>query len=252
MTDNSTEIEQLYRDALRYDAFVETLIDDLPFYLNQLKTTGDPVLELACGTGRLTIPIAVAGYQIVGLDLTETMLELFRQKMESANVEIDLVKADMRDFSLNRKFRTIIIPFNSLLHLCDLRSIEACFSCIKNHLHPDGRLMIDIFNPAFEKLTRDLEGRYDHMEFPDPHGKGQIQLSTSNQYDAATQINTVRFYFSTEEHEDMIEYHIRILWPQEIDALLHYNGFKIIDKYGNYDGSPFCSSSPKQLLVCSV
>ncbi len=134
-----------------------------------------------------------------------------------------------------------------------MESLKALFSCVKEHLTEDGRFIVDHFNPRLDFLTRDPNKRYPVTEYPDPNGKGTVVITETCEYDNANQINRVKWCYKTGDAEDVVrELNIRVFFPQEFDALIKYNGFKIDAKYGDYDGSLFSSSSPKQLAVCSV
>lgn len=246
------DCEPLYRNARYYDIQNKDFVDDIHFYLRQIKKYGEPVLELACGTGRITIPIAEQGIKIRGLDISEPMLSHAKRKSAVKGVDVEWVKADCRDFKLDRKFNLIFFPFNSIAHLHDLESIESCFSCVKMHLKNEGMFAIDMFNPRLDILTRDPSKRYPVAEYPDPDGKGTVVITENNIYDAATQINRIKLYYKIGSHAEEVveELNMRIFYPQELDALLYYNGFTIEAKFGSYDESPFISTSPKQLIVC--
>jgi len=221
--------------------------------LRKARQYSEPVLELACGTGRITIPIAEQGIDITGLDISEPMISYAKKKAKEKGVTVEWVKADCRNFKLDRKFNLIFFPFNSIAHLHDLESIKSCFSCVKMHLKDEGRFIIDIFNPCLDILIRDSSIRYPVAEYPDPNGKGTVVITENNLYDTSTQINRIKWYYKIgSEPEVMKELNMRIFYPQEIDVLLHYNGFKIEDKFGDYDETPFTSTSPKQVIVCYV
>lgn len=246
------DCEDLYRDGRHYDLQTKEFADDIPFYLRQVEKYGQPVLELACGTGRITIPLAEKGIQISGLDVSEPMLSLARKKAEEKGVPVEWIQGDCRNFKLSKKFRLIFIPVNSIAHLHDLESLEACFSCVKEHLADQGRFIIDVFNPRLDILMRDPTKRYPVAEYPDPDGNGTVVVTENNVYDTASQVNRIKWYYriGQEKEELVVENNMRILFPQELDALLRYNGFTIEAKYGDYDETPFTSASPKQLVVC--
>jgi SAM-dependent methyltransferase len=246
------DCEKLYSDGRHYDAQNSAFVEDIPFYLRQARKYGNPVLELACGTGRITIPLAEQGIQITGLDISSPMLSLAKQKALQKEVNIEWVQADCRNFKLNKKFNLIFFPFNSIAHLQDLESLEACFSCVKKHLTRKGRFIIDIFNPRLDILLRDPTKRYPVNEYPDPEGQGTVVITENNIYDAASQINKIKWYYHIDpgKEEYVAELNMRIFFPQELEALLCYHGFEIEEKFGNFDETPFESKSPKQLVVC--
>lgn len=241
-----------YLDGRHYDRKVESKGggDDLPFYLNKANKYGDPILELGCGTGRITIPLAKEGYSITGLDLLNSMLKEAKRKSKEAGVEIEWIEGDMIDFSLNKKFNYILMPAVAFNWLLDLESIEKCLNCVKKHLTNNGRFIFNAFNPNFNLLIRDPSKTYLNAEFHDPDGKGLITVRENNIYNKATQINKVRYHYSIAGKTIINELNLRMIFPQELDALLNYNGFKIDAKYGDYDERPFSSDSRFQIFVC--
>jgi len=248
----AVDCADLYRDGRHYDSQHRDFADDIPFYLRQIEKYGEPILELACGTGRIAIPIAEKGYRVTGLDVSGPMLSQARRKAAAKGVNVEWVEADCRDFKLNRAFNFVFFPFNSISHLQDLASLEACFSCVKAHLTPQGRFAIDMFNPRLDILMRDPTRRYPVAEYPDPDGRGTVTITENNVYDRASQINRIKCYYDVSDGKEafVVENNMRIFFPQELDALLSYNGFTVDAKFGDYDETPFESSSPKQLVVC--
>ncbi len=246
------DLDHLYFDGQHYDMLTREFIDDIPFYSRMAKKYGQPILELACGTGRITIPLARKGWQVTGLDPTESMLTEARRKAASANVTIEWIQADCRDFELGKKFNLIFFPFNSIAVLHDSEDIAACFNCVRNHLKKNGRFIIDIFNPRFDILMRNPNERFPVTEYPDPTGSGQVVVTESNVYDRASQINYIKWHYKFgDAPEEIVEdLNLRIFFPQELDALLQLHGFEIENKFGNFDETPFVSDSPKQVVVC--
>ena len=246
------DLNHLYFDGRHYDLQNGDYEDDIPFYVKMAETYGEPVLELACGTGRIAIPLARKGWQITGLDPTESMLTEAKRKAVSADVTIEWFQGDCRDFALGKKFNMIFFPFNSIAVLHDLEDISGCFNCVRKHLKKHGRFIIDIFNPRFDILTRNPDERFPVTEYPDPAGNGQVVVTESNVYDCATQISHIKWYYKFgDAPEEIIEdLNLRIFFPQELDALLQFHGLEIDAKYGDFDETPFVSDSQKQLVVC--
>ena len=126
-----------------------------PFYREEARRAAGPVLELACGTGRLTVPIARDGHEIVGLDASPTMLEAARSKAKQAGVRgATFVRADMRSFALEGRFALVIVSCNSLADLTTNDDLKACFSRIREHLRPGATVAFDIVNPDVTSLAR--------------------------------------------------------------------------------------------------
>ena len=246
----------LYRDGRHYDALNSFLVADIPFYVEEARRSGGPVLELACGTGRLAIPIAQSGVDIVGLDISPSMLAHARTKAEAAGVKIEFVEGDCRDFDLGRKFALIFMAFNSLQHLHDYASQAALFACVRKHLAEGGRFIFDVFNPRMGFLARSREERWPEREYADPGGNGTIVLEHTMRYDDAAQVNHIKWYFSrrgangTERDFRVEDLRMRCFFPQELDLLVRSQGFEIEHKYGNFERKPFASGDPKQVVEC--
>jgi SAM-dependent methyltransferase len=249
-----SDADEIYSDGLHYDLQHAEFVDDIPFYVAQARRYGGPVLELTCGTGRITIPIASEGFEVTGLDISNVMLERARQKADERGVNVEWIRGDCRDFRLGRRFRLALLPFNSIAHLHTPVDIEACLSCVRKHLLPGGRFIVDIFNPRLDILIRDPSEHYPAGEYTDPDGRGQVVITENNVYDRASQVNRIKWYYRRggSDIEKVAELNMRIFYPQELDALLRYNGFDVEDKFGDFSGSPFGSNSPTQVLVCSL
>ena len=130
------------------------------FYVATAGERGGRILDLACGSGRLTIPLARSGLQVTGGDLSAKMLERARRSAEALTVELDLVQLDMRHFDLNgRTFDTIIVAMNSILHLHSLDDLSGFFRSVARHLSPKGRLVFDAFFPNVAMLSGDPDKR---------------------------------------------------------------------------------------------
>lgn len=243
-----------YLDARHYDLKFEALmrgrLNDIPFFLNKAREYGDPVLELACGTGRVTIPTAKEGFSITGLDILDSMLKEAKKKSKEENLDIEWIEGDMTDFELNRKFNLITIPAVAFNWILEDNDIRKCLECVKKHLTSKGRFILTTFNPDLEILTRDPTKTFPNAEYPDPDGNGLITVRESNFYDKTTQINTVKYHYFIAGKEIINELKLRIIFPKELDALLKYNGFTIEAKYGEYDETPFNSDSKLQIIIC--
>ncbi len=244
--------EYFYISGQHYDNMIKSrnTYEAIPFYIKQAKKYGGPILDLACGTGRITIPISKEGIQIVGLDFSVKMLEQAKRNSKDNNVEIEWVEADMTDFNLNRKFSTITMPAAAMNWVLENKGIENCLNSIKDHLNQDGKFIFSVFNPNFEIMMRDPSKKYKRKGYPDPDGKGNVVVTETHNYDKATQIMHYTSYHKLKNEEIVKKLKLRIFFPQELDMLLDYNGFKIDYKYGNFDEEPFNSDSKWQIVIC--
>ncbi len=241
-----------YYDGRHYDARVEYR-EDIPFWLKKAHRYGGPILELGCGTGRVSIELARAGFEVVGLDIEESMLAQARCKSRELQLDVEWIKADCRNFELGRSFKLIIFPFNSLSHIVDQEGIESCLACVSHHLEHRGRFIFDLHNPRLDILMRNPNKRYPHSRYEDPDGHGEIVVTESNQYDRASQVNTITlFYTMPNGREETAQILSRMFFPQELDLLLRSSGFLIEEKFGDFDETPFTSESPKQIVICRL
>jgi SAM-dependent methyltransferase len=251
----SKEQIPLYREGRHYDLLNKDIVADIPFYVEEAGRAAGAVLELACGTGRLTIPVAQSGVRIVGLDQSASMLAQARAKAVAVGIEIPLVEGDCREFELNRRFALIFMAFNSMQHLHDHASLSALFDCVRKHLEKGGRFIFDVFNPNVAILARGRD-RTHEREYEDPDGLGRITLEQTMVYDDAAQVNRIQWFFSRsggkgDEKDFRVEdLHMRCFFPQELDLLVRSQGFEIEVKHGNFDRSPFASGAATQVVVC--
>ncbi|HEX8396461.1 MAG TPA: class I SAM-dependent methyltransferase [Pyrinomonadaceae bacterium] len=249
-----SEKQTLYDDSIFYDLVHGEFAppETLAFYEDKIALYGSPVLELACGSGAYVIPLAEKGVDVVGIDISDEMLSRAKEKAAARNVSLDLRKGDIRDFELNQKFPLILLLGNSLQHLLTREDVEKCFAAVKQHLTPNGRFIIEVFNPSLKILTRPADENVLDSEYETEAGK--MTLIGRVNYDAATQINHIAWIYQNvmTGKSKHFSFAMRQFFPQEFDALLHYNGFQIEQKFGNRDGSPFESSSLRQIVVASL
>lgn len=227
---------------------------DLYFWTRQARRFGGPVLDLACGTGRVPLHLARAGFRVMGIDSSEPLLREARRKSLRLKLAADWVQHDIRGFKLPTRFPLIIFPLNAISGLIEARDLHTCFATVRRHLLPRGRFVIDAGNPRLENLIRDPETRHPHSRYPSPNGRGVVEVTECSSYDSVRQVNYVRLFHKMprDEGEFLEEMAVRIFFPAELNALVRYNGFVIEAKYGDYNEAPFGPLSPKQLIVCSA
>lgn len=232
-----------------YYDLVNDFIFDLPFYRDLCKSVDGQILELCCGTGRLTIPLAKFGAQITGVDISESMLNKAKIKAEQENVNIDFFLQDIRELNLNHKFDRIFIPFNSLQNIYAVSDLEKIFARVKEHLTGNGLFVFDIFNPDIKLLYERSIKEHKVKEITDDKN-ASILIEEKCNYDSSTQVNRVTWYYH--RNEDIIEQKLdmRCYFPLEMNMLLKYNGFEIISKFGDFDKNQFTSESQKQIFLC--
>lgn len=250
----------LYKDqwiAEAYDyLYAESGIDrDLAFWESLAAECGGPALELACGTGRVALPLARAGHDITGLDLSPYQLAVARRKLarESAEVQarVRFLEGDMSDFALDERFGLIIIAFRSFQALLTREQQGACLRRCHEHLREGGRLAIDVFNPKLSLLAAGAMNL--QAEHAGPGGT-VIHETGRAEYDLANQslVWTPRYECTgpdgpTEVHEYVTR--LRYFFRFEIEWMLEACGFEMAALYGDFDRCPFTAESPEMVFV---
>jgi SAM-dependent methyltransferase len=243
----------LYDDPLLYERISQPPPASESFYVDEALRSGGAILELACGTGRLLIPMARTGAQVTGVDIVRPMLDRARAKADEAGVALDLIQGDMRGVHLDRRFAMIMIAFNSMLHLASLDDYRALLASVRRHLTADGVFIFDIFNPSIAFLARDPAARMELRRFDDPE-LGEVRVEATIDYDAATQVSRGAWFLSAAGRPDfrVIPLHMRSIFPQELPLLLSAGGFRLEERYGDFDRSRFSSASPRQVCICRL
>lgn len=232
---------------------------DVSFFVETAQESGGPVLEVGCGTGRVLIPTARAGIDIVGLDLSTQMLSICRERLKSEPQEVqdrvELVQGDMRAFNLPHRFKLVTLPFRPFQHLTSVDDQLACLRCICHHLLQGGRLILDLFNPSLTSLTSDNVGQEqgEEPEFSMPDGRRVIRRSKIVARDYYNQVNQVELiYYVTypdgREERLVHAFPMRYLFRFEAEHLLVRAGFTVEALYADYDKSPYGSTYPGELI----
>jgi SAM-dependent methyltransferase len=244
------------RIARLYDYEQKEFIKDIPFYVDYARKCRGEVLELACGTGRVLIPIAREGIKVTGLDASEEMLKIARGKVaedESTRGNVNLVQGDMRKFDLGKKYALIYIAFRSFQCLLTKADQMACLHCIHDHVTTDGRCVIDLFAPRHDYLAKD-KLILDLGTFHDEEHDVTISRRSEVCYDLPEQtLHEDRFYEWKDKdgksHRSVWSYDISYLFRYEAQLLFEKCGFTVEDLFGDFDRSPYNYVSGEQIFV---
>jgi len=223
----------------------------VPFYVDLAREQDGDILELACGTGLLTVPVASLGRPTIGLDLSPAMLSSARARASAAGVPATFVHGDMRDFTLDREFGFIFIARNSLLHLLSAADLLAAFAAVRRHLTPDGLFAFDIFTPDVGRLARASGQRVPAMELT-TDAFGPLTVEDTSRYDTAAQVTHSTWHISTTDTRDAwtVPLVLRSIFPQELPLLLSAAGFELVSRFGSLARAPFGDGSRFQVCLC--
>ena len=242
-----------------YDSMYADIKDDIQFYLEYAQQKGSPILEIACGTGRVLIPLAQAGYEVWGIDSSPAMLAKAQEKIsalsENVRKRIHLVQADMRNFQLDSRFPLVLIPFRSFLVLLTIEDQVQTLKSIRKHLKDNGVLIIDLFVPRFDYLAQDK--RQASKEFVNPENRHTIIRKEDITYDHANQIMDVEYIFKEYDEKGNLIHSFqkflrsRYIFRYEMEHLLKLSGFKLETVCGTFDKKPYNHKSGEMIFVAA-
>ena len=208
-----------------YDPWSASVTEDVEFYVEQARAAGGPVVELACGTGRIAVPIAKAGIRLIGVDASERMLEVAREYAAAEGVELDLRHGDYRDPPVRERVPLVLIPFRSLLHMTTEEDRLRALRAARELLLPDGRLVFDVFAPSRADVE-DTHGRWLERE------PGIFERAD---WDEGTRTLTL----SVRRGEEASTMELAWLSPTEWRRLLDLAGFDVVSQWGWFDRRPY-------------
>lgn len=246
-----------YEDPAFYGTTYKGRVADIAYYVDLAKqyAAGKAVLEIGIGSGRIALPIARHGIRVEGIDASKEMLGAFEQRLLAEPPEvrkrIELHRGDMRETTIGKKFPLVVCTFNTALHLFTRPDVEAFLACVREHLTPRGRFVVDLSTPQPYDLARNPEQWHGAPPFKHPRA-GRVRYKERFEYDAIRQVLFVAMKFTPvdpatkqpDESKEWIEpLAHRQFFPAEWEALLHYNGFEAIDVHGDYAGGPLDNQS---------
>jgi SAM-dependent methyltransferase len=236
-----------------YDAVNSWRVEDIPFYIREAERwagSGGAVLELAAGQGRVTRPLARAGFRVTALESAPSMTGLLRERVaaEEAAVRgrIEVADGDMRRFDLDRLYRFICLPFNTLLMLAQPHERQQMLERVREHLAPSGAFAFDIFTPDPAMLADVGEWTMQlDFETDDPEvGRVRVQREHRSAIDLGRQVRHIWFRNRILSGTDVItewddDLDLALVYPRELELLLERQGFRIKTRHGGPDGQDY-------------
>jgi SAM-dependent methyltransferase len=242
-----------------YDAEHRTLVADIDLYLDLLHEARvrGPVVELACGSGRVAVPLARAGHRVTGLDLSAAMLRRARARRRAlppeASARLRFSQQDMRRFRFPQPFAAAIIPFSSLALLPEAADRAACLECTARHLRPHAPLVIDLPSPV--SVAPEGGRRVVTSRFRLPRWGDEVEKVVEEVADPARGTTRVRYRYrllrpgggaTVEVAETSFE--LARVERRQIEAQLYAAGFDVVAAMGDYRGTPHGPASPRLVL----
>lgn len=240
----------IQREAAKYYDTHVPPFDDVPFYTRLIPSSRARILELGCGTGRVLMPLAGSCAYIHGIDVSEAMVDICRQKMKAAGVSPDRARADVADitdFDLERKFDLIIAPYRVLQNLDTDAEVDAMFDCVRRHLAGGAVCVLNAFRPKYEREAFLAWCRTDG-EVLDYDAESDGVRITRHRVLRRTDperlvLHSDLIYRTYEDgvlkDEAVLKVTMRCYYPSEMEALVADHGFQIAERWGGYAGEPY-------------
>lgn len=265
MTSANTSAALIQADHPWSDATLARLYDafpfeaDLPLYRDLAAAEEGHVLEVACGSGRVLVPLARSGYRVTGLDASPHMLEIARDKLQAAGADVAararLVQGDMRTFRLKEEFDLAIVAVKSFAYLTTRAEQQQALASLAMHLRPGGLLALDLLNPSPAWLLEPVGSlRQDLVQHVAGWGVTVARTEAVVSIDLAAQVRVIRSAYEMVDEEGsvtkrFVEWPFRYTYRFEAELLLEQAGFEVEALYGGYEREPFTSDSKVMLFL---
>ena len=240
----------LRAEAARYYDLRPNDLGDLPFYIDRLPRQDARVLELGCGTGRISIPLVAHCRFLHGLDLSEAMLALCREKMKRAGLGHDRIlvqRANITDFDLGAQFDLIIAPFRVIQNLETDAQLAGLLRCIRAHLVPEGRAVLNVFHPnrPRDELLRSWTSDEEKLAWEVEREGGRMTChDVRRRLVKDPLILYPELIYRTYRVDELVDKTVlpipmRVFYPDEFLALIRSAGFTVTGTWGGYAGEPY-------------
>ncbi len=253
-----TDRLSLYDDPELYDAQYRGYRDDLPYYRDLAVRHGGPILELGCGTGRVTLELARAGAEVVAVDRSAAMLEAARRRLAEAGLEsaVTAVEADMRhldlDLELGARFALVVAPFNTLMHAATLDDQDAVLGVARRHLARGGAFACDCYVPDFGGM-----GVLRHEATWDGVGGSEADLFVLQHHDPLRQRVESRYFLDRigpdgrlrRERRHVVQ---RYFGRYELERAVRHAGFADVQVFGGFHRTPVRDDSRVYVVEATV
>ena len=241
-----------------YDWVHANITEDIPFYVEEALRSGGPVLELGCGTGRVSIPTAQAGIAVVGVDLSQEMVEEARENAKKAGLDPELctfLAQDMRELSLEGPFPLATMPYRSFQWLLSVADQRGALERVYHYLSPGARLIMDLFVPHLEMLVEDDSEPFVVKDVPDSATGHRLRLLFQNRWDHLHQINNALLIAQEVDGAGEVvkevsrDIQVRYTFRYELQHLLEVCGFRVLEVYGGFQRQELTEESENMVWV---
>ncbi len=242
------------RFARLYDWEHDPFQEDLGAYVALARRFGGPVLELTCGTGRVLLPLAEAGFACTGVDSSAAMLARARARLERAGRSARLEQQDLASLHLRGRYRTILLPLDGLALLLARPAQLACLRAARQAASHDGCLVVDVSNGNVRGGNEPLQEVLHHLTAPDPETGRPTTKWVVRRPRPAEQLDELTFYYDEQDERGclrrtIVDLRLRWFTRSELELLLELSGWRVDELYGGYDFEPFGPTSDRLFVV---
>ncbi|MGV3466061.1 MAG: class I SAM-dependent methyltransferase [Heyndrickxia sp.] len=246
---------QEYEDPILYDKENDPFTDDIPLLIKWASRSAGPIIDLACGTGRATIPLAKKGYEMIGVDIHKGMLEAAKRKADNLHLQTKWIEQDCTCLDLGVLSEFIYMVGNSFQHFLTNEDQDRLLASVNKHLKLDGIFIFGTRFPSNEELLQPSTEEF-WRSYIDQENQNKVDVYTISNYDALNQIQhyiTIRKYISENGEaldEKRTNIKLRYVFPKEMERVIRENGFEIVDIYKNWNEEPITNDSYQMVYVC--
>ena len=243
-----------FDDGALYDLLCGNLDLGIDFYLGLARAARGPVLDVACGTGRIMLPCLKAGLDVDGVDLFPSMLTRLREKAAAMGFNPTLHQADMASFRLPRRYALIMIPFNAFVHNLTTDDQLATLRTCRDHLQPGGLLAFDTAFPGPHWIGAPSGQRVLEGEIPHPETGFPVRMWDTRTFDRVKQLQHSYNEVEMLDGKGRVvsvrpsKTTIRWIYKSEMELLLRLAGFVRWSILGGFDGRPLVNETDDMIV----
>jgi SAM-dependent methyltransferase len=246
-----------YADAVIYDLEYEGMVEDLQFYGDKAKRAAGTVLELGCGTGRLTRHLARQGTVVHGVDRAPDMLrrhrELLALEPPEVAARVTLEEADYRSWTGPGPFGAVLWPFNALHHCSGQDEVRGVLQAARAWIRPDGFMVLDCYLPDRRLYDRDPRGQYEYRDFVDPRTGETLTSWEQGWWDEATRTHHVVYTYRRPTGAEFKSHlQLRMFEHAELMEVIAATGWRLVRETSDFHGRPMDRAALKWVAVLAT
>ncbi len=241
-----------------YDLEHASYQDDVDLYLNYAAASGAPILEIGCGSGRLLLPLAQQGYEVVGVDSSLVMLKRAEERLHAAGLaqRVKLVEGDARTLALEQRFRLAFVGLSSFAHFTTRRDQQAVLDALAAHLLPNGVLLLDLPNADLRRLQQTEGQLFYQGTWSDAASHELVSHFLAATYDPVARIMEVTHFYEVSSQggalrRTIVKTPLALLSQGEAELLVEQQGFRLLHTFGDYELNPCEEDSPRIIVVAA-